>query len=107
MLMKCCWNDEHDSTMTEDRANPQGGRELEEGTQSLAWWGIQRIAAVWKEGLKVTGNGPVGEFCRRAKVAKGATGSRRIERGKGGQIGEKKPRTRRGFFIGLVANTGV
>ncbi|SOE55969.1 hypothetical protein SAMN05446635_0987 [Burkholderia sp. OK233] len=77
MLVKCCWNDEHDSTMTEDRANPEGGGELGEGTQSLAWWGIRRIAAVWKGGLKVTGNGPVSEFCRGVKVAKGATGSRR------------------------------
>jgi len=77
MLVKCCWNGEHDSTMTEDRANPGPSRQPGEGAQSLAWWGIQPIAAVWKKGLKVAGNGPVSEFCQGSKVAKGAMGGRR------------------------------
>ncbi|MGQ7937262.1 hypothetical protein [Paraburkholderia sp. D1E] len=105
--------------MTEDRANQACAQKPGEGSQSLAWWGIQRIAAVWKGGLKMAGNGPVSEFCQGVTVVKGATGSRCIERLKvrrkrgvssgerRDQTGEKKPRTRRGFFIRLIANTGA
>jgi hypothetical protein len=52
MKVKCCWNGEHDSTMTEDRANPVIARRPGKGAESLAGWGIGRIAAEWKRGLK-------------------------------------------------------
>jgi hypothetical protein len=91
MKVNCCWNGAHGSTMTEDRANPGCRGWPREGAQSLAGWGIQRIAKVWKEGLKVARNGPVSEFCQGSKVAQGR-----------GQTGEKNPRTRRGFFVRLL-----
>lgn len=72
MQVECCWNDAHGSTMTEDRANPAGGEGPGRGAQSLVWWGIQQIAAVWKRGLKAAENGLVSESCQDSKVAKAA-----------------------------------
>jgi hypothetical protein len=63
MKVNCCWNDEHGSTMTEDRANPIPGAGLGDGMQSLAGRGIWRNSAVWKKDLKPAGNVPSGEFC--------------------------------------------
>lgn len=78
MKVKCCWNEAHVSTMTEDRANPRCGGQPRKGGQSLAGWGIQRIAAVWKKDLKRVENVLSGESASLA--------------------GRKKPRTWRGFF---------
>jgi len=61
MKVKCCWNEAHDSTITEDRANPVSAWRRGGDAQSLAGRGIERILVVWKRGLKARGNVPFGE----------------------------------------------
>ena len=94
MKVKCCWNEAHDSTITEDRANPVFGGGLGGGAQSLAGRGIERILAVWKRGLKRRENVPFGEFFRRCR---GRESGGVAPVNLAAHRGEKNPRTQRGF----------
>jgi hypothetical protein len=72
MNVKCCLNDEHDSTITEDRANAAFRRSVGLGAQSLTGRAIPADQTVWKRRLRAASKAPLREFQDKKIRARGA-----------------------------------
>ncbi|WP_147440724.1 hypothetical protein [Paraburkholderia sp. RAU2J] len=62
MKVNCSWNDAHDSTMTDDRANLLAEGCLARALDPLTGGRLRRIRVVREHTLKTAGNEPFGSF---------------------------------------------